>query len=105
MNWYDAMEEAYKKGYEKGQEDAQKDVRHGRWNWITEDIYGCTNCGETSHVKEVMGQPDWDYCPCCGAIMGIAVKPSCERCANDGMDVPHCKECPASGFLWFREKV
>lgn len=32
-------------------------------------------------------------------------KPSCERCTNDGMDVPHCKECPGSGFIWFREKV
>ena len=45
------------------------EVVHGRWEWITEDIYGCTNCGETSHVKEVMGQPAWDYCPNCGARM------------------------------------
>ena len=44
-------------------------VRHGRWQWITEDIYRCTNCGEKNHVKEVMGQPDFNYCPLCGAKM------------------------------------
>lgn len=44
-------------------------VRHGRWTWITEDIYRCENCGERVHVKEVMGKPDWDYCPNCGAKM------------------------------------
>ena len=44
-------------------------VRHGRWEWITEDIYRCENCGERVHVKEVMGRPDWDYCPSCGAKM------------------------------------
>ena len=30
---------------------------------------------------------------------------SCVNCANDGLDVPHCKECPGTGFAWFREKV
>ena len=44
-------------------------VRHGRWEWDTEDIYRCSNCAEKSHVKEVMGYPDWDYCPNCGAKM------------------------------------
>ena len=44
-------------------------VVHGWWEWITEDIYGCTNCGATNHVKEVMGQPDFNYCPNCGAKM------------------------------------
>ena len=32
MNWYDAMEEAYKKGYAKGQEDALK------WIPVTERL-------------------------------------------------------------------
>ena len=41
----------------------------GRWEWITEDVYGCTNCGATNHVKEVMGQPDFNFCPNCGADM------------------------------------
>lgn len=45
------------------------DREHGRWTWITEDIYRCENCGERVHVKEVMGRPDWDYCPSCGAKM------------------------------------
>lgn len=44
-------------------------VVHGHWAWDTEDIYKCTNCGEKSHVKEVMGKPDWNYCPNCGAKM------------------------------------
>ena len=44
-------------------------VVHGRWAWDTEDIYKCTNCGEKSHVKEVMGKPDWNFCPNCGAKM------------------------------------
>ena len=44
-------------------------VVHGRWEWDTEDIYMCSNCCRKSHVKEVMGQPDWDFCPVCGAKM------------------------------------
>lgn len=44
-------------------------VRHGRWEWDTEDIYRCSNCAEKSHVKEVMGHPEWNYCPNCGAKM------------------------------------
>ena len=44
-------------------------VKHGRWEWDTEDIYRCTVCYEKVHVKEVMGRPDWDYCPNCGAKM------------------------------------
>lgn len=42
---------------------------HGRWEWDTQDIYWCTNCNEKIYVKEVMGIPDWKYCPSCGAKM------------------------------------
>lgn len=52
--------------------DAPDDIAvvvHGRWEWDTEDIYMCSNCCRKSHVKEVMGQPDWDFCPVCGARM------------------------------------
>ena len=49
-------------------------VVHGRWEWDTADVYECSNCGEKSHVKEVIGQPVWDYCPNCGAKM---------RCDNE----------------------
>ena len=45
------------------------EVVHGKWEWDTEDIYRCSNCAEKSHVKEVMGHPEWDYCPSCGAKM------------------------------------
>ena len=41
----------------------------GYWEWDTEDIYKCSNCGDKVHVKEVMGQPDWGFCPACGAKM------------------------------------
>lgn len=44
-------------------------VRHGNWEWDTEDIYRCSNCAEKSRVKEVMGRPAWGYCPNCGAMM------------------------------------
>lgn len=47
-------------------------VVHGRWEWCTEDLYRCTACYENVHVKEVMGRPDWDYCPNCGAKMDDA---------------------------------
>ena len=43
--------------------------KQGHWWWVTEDIYKCDNCGEKAHVKEVMGKPDWEFCPNCGAIM------------------------------------
>lgn len=43
--------------------------KQGHWWWETEDIYKCDNCGEKAHVKQVMGKPDWDFCPNCGAIM------------------------------------
>lgn len=41
----------------------------GYWEWDTEDIYKCSHCGDKVHVKEVMGQPDWGFCPACGARM------------------------------------
>lgn len=44
-------------------------VQHGRWEWDTEDVYRCTACYEKVHAKEVMGRPDWNYCPNCGAKM------------------------------------
>ena len=66
------MEDDFKKAIKKMPKGIIVDVapvRHGRWEWDTEDIYRCSNCAEKSHVKEVMGHPDWDYCPNCGADM------------------------------------
>jgi hypothetical protein len=102
MNWYDAMEEAYKHGYDQGLKDAKKDVRHGHWlirGNGKEAIIECSFC-------HVCGSPQWKVCPVCETVMDIVEpEPSCERCANDGMDIPQCKECPGSGFQWFREKM
>lgn len=44
-------------------------VVHGEWEWDTLDVYACSACGQKSHVKEVRGKPDWDFCPNCGALM------------------------------------
>ena len=71
----EAAKHAWAKGLEPSQyieiipSDDVAPVRHGRWEWDTEDIYRCSNCAEKSHVKEVMGVPEWDYCPNCGAKM------------------------------------
>lgn len=44
-------------------------ARHGVWEWDIGDVYACSQCGEKSHVKKVMGEPAWEYCPNCGAKM------------------------------------
>ena len=44
-------------------------VVHGRWSWDTGDIWTCSVCGTRNHIKEVMGRPDFNYCPNCGAKM------------------------------------
>lgn len=44
-------------------------VMHGRWSWDTGDIWTCSVCGTRNHIKEVMGRPDFNYCPDCGAHM------------------------------------
>lgn len=52
-----------------------------------------------------------DRCVCCGEVIpeGRMVCPQCEpsclRCANDGLDLPQCKECgPDNGYAWYRPK-
>ena len=45
----------------------------GKWQWITEDIYECSICHDKNHVKEVMNEPVFAYCPSCGAKMAIEV--------------------------------
>jgi hypothetical protein len=46
-----------------------KPVVKGEWkyDWLGE--YICSNCYERVTVKEVMGEPAWDWCPACGADM------------------------------------
>lgn len=43
----------------------------GHWIWQTEDIYQCSECGEDIHVKEVMNEPQYAWCPICGCPMVI----------------------------------
>lgn len=47
-------------------------AKYGGWVWDTGDVYMCSQCGEKSHVKEVMEKPVWEWCPCCGARMNGA---------------------------------
>ena len=48
--------------------------RNGKW--IKLDIYKgmaqykCSVCGAENYVPECMGEPIYEYCPCCGAKMG-----------------------------------
>jgi uncharacterized paraquat-inducible protein A len=71
MNWYDAMEEAYKNGYDKGMKDAQKDVRHGHW------VVHCAAGGRKARTEtwaecsycHVTGSPQWKVCPVCETKM------------------------------------
>lgn len=44
-------------------------VVHGGWSWDTGDMWTCSVCGTRNHIKEVMGRPDFNYCPDCGALM------------------------------------
>lgn len=71
MNWYDAMEEAYKKGYDKGREDALKEVRRGRWiihsNGKGADANNWAECSEC----HVCGSPNWKVCPVCETKMEV----------------------------------
>lgn len=41
----------------------------GRWIWVTEDIYKCSECYEDIHVREVMNVPQYGWCPLCGTKM------------------------------------
>lgn len=42
---------------------------HGEWIWQTEDKYRCSVCGENTRVEEVMNEPQYNFCPQCGADM------------------------------------
>lgn len=55
-------------------------VVHGRWSWDTGDIWTCSVCSTRNHIKEVMGRPDFNYCPNCGAKM--------DKEATDGLYTP-----------------
>ena len=45
--------------------------RVGVWIWKTEDKYKCSECEHETHVDECMQEPIYEYCPYCGARMGV----------------------------------
>lgn len=50
-------------------------VRHGRWvrldMHIGEPDFKCTVCNTSVHVPTCMGEPMYEYCPVCGAVMDL----------------------------------
>lgn len=47
------------------------EAKHGEWIWKTEDKYKCSHCHYATRVDEVMGIPQYKYCPNCGAKMDV----------------------------------
>ena len=84
-------------------------VRHGRWVKI-EGFPCCSECG--------CSPADWEpkpnnpyglppYCHACGAKMDTRLESArgCATCANDGMDMPQCRECIEHlERPWYRSK-
>ena len=44
----------------------------GTWEWISEDEYRCSECGNKTCVDECMEEPQYLYCPYCGSKMTFA---------------------------------
>lgn len=44
-------------------------VVHGRWEWITENLYKCSHCYTKTVVDEFLNETLYMYCPYCGARM------------------------------------
>ena len=47
----------------------RKEPKQGEWIWQTEDKYCCSVCGKTTRVEEIMNEPQYNFCPHCGASM------------------------------------
>lgn len=59
----------YEVGYADGKADA---VRHGKWQYIDEDEWQCSQCLETVHTTNPNWTPlccDLQFCSHCGADM------------------------------------
>lgn len=53
-------------------EELRKQIRpHAKWIWDKHNgEYYCSECKEVQEdIKTVMGFPDWNFCPNCGADM------------------------------------
>lgn len=71
MKNYDATEQSYKNGYKKGYEDGKRDaVKHGRWipteSMVLTSRCSVCRCWVTKHA---ITNPNYSYCPYCGADM------------------------------------
>lgn len=85
-------------------------VMHGRW------VYGVTlnhewrKCSVCLVSQDIFGC--FTYCPNCGAKMdgqdtNVPTKSDrgCSTCANDGHDMPQCRECTEHpGYPWYKRK-
>lgn len=47
--------------------DVQK-VRHGKWELFNKNQSRCSNCGLVRNIETQCG---WNFCPHCGAKMGL----------------------------------
>lgn len=45
-----------------------QEVRHGQWELIGKNVSKCTVCGCVRNIKTQFG---WNFCPVCGAKMGV----------------------------------
>ena len=45
-----------------------QEVRHGKWELIGKNVSKCTACGHARNIKTQFG---WNFCPVCGAKMGV----------------------------------
>lgn len=70
---------------------------HGEWEWVTDDKYRCTNCGDIIQVKEVMNVPQYIACPVCEArmIYGHWISDWSESYGKDGF---RCSICSRWSF-------
>lgn len=84
-------------------------VVHGQW--VKEDSlsglwHKCSNCRSGNHLHLSA------YCPDCGAKMDgqdanvpTTSDRGCSTCANDGYDMPQCRECTEHpGYPWYKRK-
>lgn len=91
-------------------------VVHGRWidrgDYVT-TAYGSLDIKVCSCCENEITIDDFDsYCPDCGARMDgqdtnapTNSDRGCSTCANDGMDMPQCRECTEHpGYPWYKRR-
>jgi len=91
-------------------------VVHGRWIWHEDKWeHECSHCHcgfdyDKTYLMFDHGYEYASYCPNCGAKMdghdtNIPTDRGCSTCANDGYDMPQCRECTEHpGYPWYKRK-